>query len=55
MGKETIVGVLIIIFLFLGLTGIIASKVEVTLPYSTETTSVLDVIWDNVADFLSPF
>ena len=49
------VGIIVIIFVFLFLTGLFASKIEVSLPYSTEPVSVLDVIWDNVSDWVNPF
>jgi len=55
MGKETVIGMIVIIFLFLFLTGFFASKIEVVMPYSTQPVSVLDIIWHSVADWVNPF
>lgn len=55
MGKETIIGILLVVLLFLFGTAFFASKVEVDLPYSTESQSVLDYAWETFADFINPF
>lgn len=55
MIKSTLWGIIALIFCFLTLSGIIASKVQVELPYSTEPTSVFDVIWEEFQDWITPW
>lgn len=55
MIKASLWGIVALIFCFLFLSGFIASKIQVELPYSTNTTSVFDIIWDEFEDWINPF
>jgi len=47
--------VVTIILLFIFLAAFFASQLEVNLPYSGDSQSVLSYIWDTFADWINPF
>lgn len=52
MAKVTLPGVIVTIILFLLLSALVASQIQVTLPYITEPTSLLHSFWATFVSWL---